>query len=405
MKPTDLAPDQFSAYPPLAKKTALNHLPLLKELPPSFVPFLLKEVIAFDWKFPAERAELLAQLTYLEAMKPADRDREMQPFAQLRLSPELESFDYVNLPGQFLERLSAHLWATSQMDTFRAASELYMSDFRKYFADPLPAVPRLAVALIGQNVNGDNYPLFRKLRREGVHFRRVIDANGFEDIVKLLEQRTAAQPQPYAHWFVDGGKSPVNHSEVALVSYDDLTPVRGALTSKMRQAFEAGTSPERLRTMLAEMTPASLGMTGSAANEVLDRFKVSLLTEGSGTQIYSTTFVQWTAREALRRAKPLTLVTRYAPRVREASMNELLDGTARRGTDPEGSLIDADMGAWYSWISLQRLTGADQSNFVVWFEGHGQAVAVGPAFTKGTEQTLPVTLAEIFSKIERARAA
>jgi hypothetical protein len=34
---------------------------------------------------------------------------------------------------------------------------------------------------------------------------------------------------------------------------------------------------------------------------------------GSGTQIFSTTFVQWAARECLRRAQPETIVLHYAP--------------------------------------------------------------------------------------------
>ena len=57
---------------------------------------------------------------------------------------------------------------------------------------------------------------------------------------------------------------------------------------------------------------------------LLNRFGVSLLTEGSGTQIFSTTFVQWAAREVLRRAQPVTLLARFAPRQRERAMNELL---------------------------------------------------------------------------------
>jgi len=55
-------------------------------------------------------------------------------------------------------------------------------------------------------------------------------------------------------------------------------------------------------------------------------------------------------------------------------MNELLTGTGRTvATDPEGSLIDADMGAYYTWLNQQRLPGAEASRFVVWFEGHGEA--------------------------------
>ena len=73
------------------------------------------------------------------------------------------------------------------------------------------------------------------------------------------------------------------------------------------------------------LAPSSLGM-NKAGDEVLDRFQVKLLTEGSGTQIFSTTFAQWATREALRRAQPLTLVVRFAPRQKQKPMNELLAG-------------------------------------------------------------------------------
>ncbi len=47
---------------------------------------------------------------------------------------------------------------------------------------------------------------------------------------------------------------------------------------------------------MARLSPEDLGM-GKSGDPVLDRFQIKLLTEGSGTQIFSTTFAQWTARE------------------------------------------------------------------------------------------------------------
>jgi hypothetical protein len=47
-------------------------------------------------------------------------------------------------------------------------------------------------------------------------------------------------------------------------------------------------------------------------------------------------------------------------------------------SDPEGSLINADMGAWYPWLNLRRLPEGERWSFLVWFENHGEAVAVGP---------------------------
>jgi len=161
-----------------------------------------------------------------------------------------------------------------------------------------------------------------------------------------------------------------------------------------------GMGPEALRTLLAQMRPADLGMdrvgTGKSGDETLERFEVSLFTEGSGTQIFSTSFTQWAAREALRRAQPITLLVRFAPRQRQKPMNELLSSVqASPELDFVGSLIDGDLGAYYNWLNQQRLPGAEQSSFLVWFEGHSQALAIGPSMARGTESTSAADLGQL----------
>jgi hypothetical protein len=155
--------------------------------------------------------------------------------------------------------------------------------------------------------------------------------------------------------------------------------------------------PEALRTVMAKIRPDELGLNDSP-NPVLSRFEVKLLTEGSGTQIFSTSFTQWAAREALRRAQPLTLMVRFAPRQRQKPMNELLSpSVAPVELDPLGSLLDADMGAYYNWINQQRLAGADRSLFLVWFENHKEAVAVSPSMPRGTVSTSTTTFPQLLS--------
>jgi len=133
---------------------------------------------------------------------------------------------------------------------------------------------------------------------------------------------------------------------------------------------------------------------------VLNRFQLSLLTEGSGTQLFSTTFVQWAAREALRRAQPLTLLVRFAPRQRQKPMNELISGISQSAeVDVLGSLIDADMGSYYNWLNQQRLPGPEQSSFLVWFEGHSEALAIGPATPRGTQSADPTDLDQLLTWI------
>lgn len=399
MLPPQLSAEDFRGYPPKARQIAVANVGLLRQLPLGFVPFLLKEIILYDWKFPAEQQELNGQIAYLEGLPDERRRAEMARFAKLQLAARIEAFDWVNSPGQFLELLSAHLWATHQTDEFREASEQYVHKFYAALERPALPVPRLGIVVLGHGVAENRYPLFRKLRRNGVYFSNVNPVDGLEAVMETVRTRAAKYPQAYGHWSIQGAAK-IAAPGVTCVSYDELTPVRGALAEKMRAAYESPKfNPEELRTMLAQVEPASLGMAGAGRDGTLDRFQLSLLTEGSGTQIYSTTFVQWAAREALRRAQPLTLLTRYAARQKERPMNELLTGTGKTvATDPEGSLIDGDMGAYYTWLNQQRLPGANQSGFLVWFEGHGEAVAIGPHLKAGTSDASAVTLPELLRK-------
>ena len=70
MIPSDLKPQQFSSYPPEASKLATHYVAALQRLPLSFVPSLLREVIDFDFKFPAERKALEKELANLAALSP-----------------------------------------------------------------------------------------------------------------------------------------------------------------------------------------------------------------------------------------------------------------------------------------------------------------------------------------------
>lgn len=400
MLPAQLAPKDFTAYPPQGRSLAISDIDLLHTLPLGFVPFLLRELITYDWKFPVERREFDAQLVYLKNLSDKQRHAEMEHFATLQLSSTLEAFDWINLPAQFLEQLSAHLWATHQMDSFRTASENYVHKFYASLPQEKLPVPRLGIAVIGQSVASNRYPLFRKLRRSGVYFSTVSPAGGLDAIIAATLARAKAYPIPYGHWYIDGARKAADLEGVACLAYDDLSTVRSVLASRMLTAYESPKfDPEHLRTMLAATTPESVALKASG-QPALDRFALSLLTEGSGTQIYSTTFVQWGAREALRRAQPLTILTRYAPRQKERTMNELLAGTQRQAdVDPQGSLIDADMGAYYTWLNQQRLPDAENARFLIWFEGHNEAVAIGPGLQAGSEYTPSIDVAGLLSKV------
>ena len=332
---------------------------------------------------------------YVRIVSPDQRQQVLAGFGQLHLSYDLERFNWVKSPGLFSERLAAFLWASHQIDAFRAAAENYVHDLDASIPQTTLPVPRLGVVVIGQGVAENTYPLFRRLRPHGVYFNQVKPENGLSVILDLVADRAATHPIPYGHWYIEGGAmQAVRGGGLSCVSYDGLKPVRTALLNQIERAIQGGISgPEALRTMLHEMRPEEIGLDASGEDAVMSHFQTRLLADGSGTQIFSTTFVQWGAREVLRRAQPVTLLAHFAPRQRERPMNEMLSGEDQNPQlDPMGSLIDADMGAYLTWIDQQRLSGAEQSSFLVWFENHNEAVIVSPTLPRGTESSSPVDL-------------
>ncbi|PYY00447.1 MAG: hypothetical protein DMG62_03730 [Acidobacteria bacterium] len=340
------------------------------------------------------------ELEVLSSLSPEQLGSWLSGFAQIRVSGELERSDWVNAPSQFVEQLSAHLWTTHQLDSFRSAAMAYADRLRAAAPPQPPPIPRLGITIIGKGMSSYDAPLFRKLRGQGAYFNRVNPENGLRTLLDAVAARAKAHRVAFAHWYIDGGKADDHDSALTCVSYESLEPARNALLRKMRSEIDRpGMGPEALRTILARMRPADIGL-GNSGNAILDRFQLKLLTEGSGTQIFSTTFAQWAAREALRRSQPLTLLVRFAPRQRQRPMNELLSASRERAEpDVIGSLIDGDMGAYYNWLNQQRLPGTEQSSFLVWFEGHTQAVAIGPSMPRGTESNNATELKDLLSWI------
>lgn len=394
--------EQFSSYPPQAKRIATGNIALLQQLPLAFLPLLLRELIVYDWKFPAERDEIDRQIRYLGGLTQDQLSNTMSSFAKLKLSADLEDMNWIDAPVRFSERLSAYLWATHQIDDFGRAAEEYIRVFNAAVPEAPVPVPRLGIAVIAQEISQRNYPLFRKLRRKGVYFSQVDPGTGYKLLLEAVAARAQAHPSPYAHWCIEGAEQGTPQSAtVASLAYNPLKPARKQLIHKMQQVAASQAGVEMLRTRMAETEPSELGMQRLTSDPVLGRFAISVLTEGSGTQIYSTTFVQWTAREALRRARPLTILAKFSARQTEESADEELSGIQQQAVlDPAGSLVDADMGAYYTWINLQRLSGAGQSSFIAWAESRREAVAIGPSFAPGTQSQNHVSLAEILHQVQ-----
>jgi hypothetical protein len=388
MEPRELKSESFSQYPTEAQKLAAANLDVLRAMPLTLLPLVLRQLVRYDWSFPAEQQQLKSQFDWLKQRGAAALSAVMAPFAAIPLSSELRRGDWLNHPQRFSEQMTAELWSTNRIDAYHAAAQKYQQDLDRAFDPTVPGIPRLTIVIVDKNTQPDRIVLFRKLMPHGTLFTHVDPAQGLEEISKMFSARARKQPQKYAHWYIDGGElhQGLRSSDgVTTTSYGQLVPAALREFALMKKLTSSGTvGVETVTSYVAGLSPDDLGLKGTAADATLRYFETSLLTEGAGCQIFSTTFVQWAARECLRRAQPLTLLARYSTRQTLAPMEQLLSRDPRQqAQDAEGSLVDADMGAYYTWIYQSRLAGADQSSFLAWSEGGNTAIAIAPSIPRG----------------------
>ena len=260
MQPMELTPASFSSYPPEARALATSQLPLLREIPLPLLPILLRELIAYDWKLPAERRELNNQFTWLSGLFPAQRAKALEDFRTLPLDPSLAEVDWVNSPSAFMEKLTAWLWSSQRMPAFRTMADAYTSAVNTAIPPAQPAMPRLGIAVVGSGASKPASPLFRKLKPSGVHLTGIVPEGALPALLEAASSRAASNPASYQHWYIDGGSShPAPY--LTQVSYAALDQPRTILLTRIQKAIATGSmGPEELRSLLTRIQPSDIGL-------------------------------------------------------------------------------------------------------------------------------------------------
>jgi hypothetical protein len=408
LKPGDLQAKSFATYPPQARALAMEYLGVLTRMPLSLLALVLRQLIQYDWSFPAECEQLVVQLKLLSRMDDAPFSGVMAPFTRIPLTSRLSNFNWVERPQSFSEQLTAYLWEQHLSDDYHSAAENYQLLLQKALPQSPPIIPRWTIVVIGRASQQSEYPLFRRLAPHGTLFTQLNPSGTLNTLYTAVKDRARQHLQDYGHWYIDGGEpleGAANEPGLTVMSYPMVVPAaKREFTLLKRLTSGTGSkgslTSETVGSYIAGLRPEDLDLEGKSSEAPLRHFEVNLITQGAGCQIFSTTFVQWASRECLHRAQPLTLFARFATRQGNAPMEQLLDrDPLQQPQDAEGSLIDADMGAYYTWINQSRLPGADQSRFLVWFEDQRLACAISPTLPEGTTSSRPVSMRQVLEQM------
>ena len=394
---TGLTVESFASYPSGGRALAISQLDALRRIPAALLPVFLVELKVYDWRFPVEQREIVDRLEFAGSHPEA-----LKGFRGIRLPENLGCGNGLQDPQRLLGQVSAYLWSSMQMDAYRAAADHFVGLYDAAAKPELPAIPRLVMICVGQDAKPPDGPMFAKLRSSGQMQTNVRAEGATDALLHTLRRRSQADGAPYSTWYIDGG-SPYPGAAgqgVTSVFYPALAPLNQRILAEIESCIKAGSGPEVLQRDLAELAQQAPSANDPAPDPRLWHFSVSLLTEGSGTQIFSTTFVQWAAREVLRRARPTTLLARFAPRQREKPFNAMVaSAESTNDLDPAGSLIDAEMSAYYAYLELMSLPPSDSSAFLVWFEGQSQALVAGPGVPAGTVSHASTTISDLLARV------
>lgn len=397
MTPGALKAEDFGAYPPAGRAFAVQFIDVLRRLPPSVCPSFVLQILNLDTSFPVEQRSLRAQFDALAAMNAVSFNALAESLRQIHLPEDLLRQNWIDDPAAFITRLTASLWSSGQIDLFREGAETFFAAL----PDTRSSGDQLVIVVMGQKAQPSKLP-FGKLRVHGVLIQNLSEPDVPQSLFQIVAGRALAMPAPYAHWYIDGGQpwsSASKTTDVIQFSYSSLASLRLRVLDHMRDTiFSGDAGTEAMQTRLSALTPQTLNAQRVTSDGVLQRFYTELFTLSSGPQLFSTSFVQWAGRELMRRAQPQTLLLRYSPRQRHRPFNEMVAQVeSEKMLDPEGSLRDAEMGAFYALLEAQRTALPSRIKLLAWHEGTSKLLIVSPNAPAGTETNTPLTLEQAIS--------
>jgi len=342
---------------------------LIARLPRSFGPSLNDQLAQWDLLFPAEQRRLQAQLDWLVRLPAREFEQLFQPIVELEAKMDLPRWE----PGTR---------GMSVTDTGILARSPYYSKWRteveKAFAKidvsmapsgALQPVPRLVASILPAGLPASKDPLWPALARLGTWIPLETPfgaALGTLVSALLARKRPAGIEDVESTWifecdsrFTEAASAP----DETVLSWAALEPLRRDFLKRLNTVQRDLKSLDSTNDELKRMD-IGRGMPAANAREPRVReFVRGLLLSGNGSLVFPSSFVQWGASEALRRAQPQVLLARFGMRQKLKPFSSLVlfedqqrSNPTPDADDPAGTLVDALMLSEYVYLAAQRMT-------------------------------------------------
>ncbi len=374
-----------------AATLARAHGEVLGRLPATVRAFVLVELQKWPALFAPEQRYQRALLGHLSRLPGPELQQAVAGIVRVESEAGVSKLGGGD-PGRFQDDAQALLRTRRLLPAWRKEVDGFFQQIDPALNAelyPADAPRRLVVQIYGRGIAVQADKLWSRFKGTGVRIPLTLEgAAGSDGFLRALfgrrdtgatapallaAARESAGLGPLDTWIIeshealhelcDGGAAVRAAAEpLTGLSYDRLRQYRDDLTKALYSKIQSGVeSPQAFAAYARglKIAPGPGALLHSA--DVLRAFVREVLLTGNGTLFVNNTFVEWAAVQALRRAQPRILVTRFGVRDKLKPFSSLLLFSQPRASDqiplledPVGSFIDAEQLSYYVWLNAEK---------------------------------------------------
>jgi hypothetical protein len=413
-----------------ADALARTHGEMLARLPATVHAFTLVELQKWPILFGPEQRYQRALLEHLSRLPRAEFDQATAGIGRIEAEAGANRLSERN-PARFQEDAQALLRKPGLTVAWRREVDAFFQKVDPALAAqlyPADAPRRLVIQIYGSGITVQRDKLWSRFKGAGVRVPLNLEGNnGTERFLEALfgsRERAGTAPAlfttaigsaPLDAWLIEshealhalcdaqGGGPPAG--SLTGLSYDRLRTYRDELTRALNSKIQSGVeSPQAFAAYARslQIAPPAGALLYSA--DVLLAFVRDVLLTGNGTLLMNNTFVEWAAVQALRRAQPRILVTRFGVRDKLKPFSSMVLFSQPRASDhlpivqdPVGSFIDAEQLSYYVWLNAEKSPAYRKKTLYLFLaEGVDEMLAIRSDAPAATPSALaPARLADV----------
>jgi hypothetical protein len=419
----------MSEWPGTVKKQAPGpdaYRRLVERLPVTMRPALNQQLSQWSTLFPFEQAQVANFLRGVQTISPASLAELTEPLWMLEKKMGVKNWNF-SQANDTIE--NASLLARSEYyGEWRREVQKIFEAVNAASRDSTPSHAdrtRLILVVLPRSLPVDAQSVWRQWDPRGHEIRisghsericeRMLQGQpGLPGIAAWSAQQGSLDSSDL--WLIDAEAklgsllSPISPIAASSLGYTALKPFRDRFLAELNKAPKSIRVTDEVVNSLRQESWDGWGLWPAeiAGEPRLRKFVIDLFLSGNGALIFSNAFVEWATCEALRRARPRTIVARFGVRSKPKPFtsiavfeNQQKISSLPDVDDPENSAIDAVILARYIWLAASRYPEQEQTICLCISEYLDSGYLILPAGKSlGWSPDRPIAPEELSSRLE-----